>query len=109
VKLAGGVAWRSADGSSDHPFTVGARVDLLAVALNVTRTHDGNDEDQARWLPGAEALAEGSFALSGLASVFVAGGVEALFGSTDVVVSGEKEANVAPVSLLFETGLEARF
>ena len=109
LKLAGGVAWRSADGSPEHRFVVGARVDALAVALNVTRTHDGLAADDGRWLPGAEALGEGSFALSSLASVFLAGGVEGLFGRTDVNVSGQTLASVAPVSILFEAGLEARF
>ncbi len=109
MKLAGGVAWRTGDGSHEHPFAVGARLDAMAVALNVTRTHDGVDHDEGRWLPGAEALIEGSFALSGFASAFVAGGMEGLFGRTDVDVRGRTLANVAPVSILFEAGLEARF
>jgi hypothetical protein len=109
VKLAGGLAWRSGDGSRAHPFAAGARVDALAVALEVTRTHDGMNHDEGRWLPGAEALLEGSFAPSSFASVFVAGGVECLFGRTDVDVRGQTLATVAPVSLLFEAGLEARF
>jgi hypothetical protein len=109
MKLAGGVAWRSGDGSHEHPFAVGARVDALAVALDVTRTHDGVDHEEGRWLPGAEALVEGSFALSGFASVFVAGGVEGLFGRTDVDVRGQTLSSIAPVSILFEAGLEARF
>ena len=109
LKLAAGLAWRSGDGSPDQPFTVGARVDALAVDLDVTRAHDGSAEGESRWLAGAEALAEGSYALSGFASVFVAGGVEALFGRTDVDVQGQTAATVAPVSLLFEVGLEARF
>jgi hypothetical protein len=109
ARFAGGLAWRNADGSVAHPFTFGARVDGAAAYLRVSRATSGAAESQSRWLPGAEALLEGAWMFSGSASVVVGAGPEVLLGSTDVVVHGESTTAIAPVDLIFELGLNAKF
>ena len=109
LRTAAGVAWRDADGTRAHPFTYGARFDGVVADLSVRRTSNGKNETDSRWVPGVEGLVEAGWAFSGSASIVAGGGVETLFGATDIVVQGSRVTTIGPVSLVVETGLSARF
>ena len=106
-----GTAWRLLDPTRARPFGVGARADFLVVrqALIHLVAANADRESRSRWLPGADLLVEGSWAFAEGAAILGAFGAEARFGATEVFLRNAQVATLVPVSLLFETGVRARF
>lgn len=106
-----GLAWRSWTPTLTRRFAFGARVDGLA--LREGMSHQSADDPSAvhesRWLPGADAILEGSWLFTDGASVVAGGGAEVAFGKTDVVVHGAEAASIPPLHALLFAGIRARF
>ena len=106
---AAGIAWEAPWRAG--PLSVGARIDALVLRQELAHL-DGDDPSpvrQALWLMGADSLLEASFAFASSSGVFLAGGSEYAFGSSNVYLEGKQVAVVAPIRLVAEIGARARF
>jgi homeobox protein ESX1 len=105
-----GLAWRH-DLAALRGFAFGARVDVLAMREQLTHFDfdDPAPVAEARWLPGADFLAEFGWRLTQSVGVFVAFGGEVAFGRTDVFLAGVQVTTVPPWRGVGEAGLQARF
>ena len=63
----------------------------------------------AHLLPGADVVVEGQLAVSPTLALALGAGAEIAFGRTDVFVHQEKVAEIAPLRLVADGGLVARF
>jgi hypothetical protein len=105
-----GIAWHL-DLPPLRRFSVGARTDFLVLREELSHFDfdDAAPVSAARWIPGADLLAEGEWRFTDGASLFVAVGGEAAFGTTDVLVAGNRVTVIPPLRGVGELGVRARF
>jgi len=103
-----GAAWSFVDTGR---FTATLRGDLIGSWLEVG--HLSADDPQVareqRWLFGTDAVLTGGFQLSASASLFAGGGIEVMFGKTDIYTHGFRVETIPPLRLIAELGLESVF
>jgi hypothetical protein len=111
LETAMGVAWRAETHARPHAIDLGARTDLILGRQQLSHISavDHVKESQARWVPGADLVVEGSWSLSEGAAVVAGAGAQAWLGKTDVFLRGQEVATVAPIAMLLEMGIRARF
>ena len=92
-------------------FTSALRGDLIGSWLEVGHLSpdDPDVARQHRWLFGSDAVVTGALRLSAGASLFAGGGLELMFGSTDIYTHGARVATIAPLRLIAEFGLGSEF
>jgi hypothetical protein len=92
-------------------FLFGTRADALVSYFEAVHfsADDVEPDDQARFLPGADLLAEAGFRVSEAVSLYAGAGVEAMFGSTGVYTHGKRVALVPPFRGIAELGVRAGF
>jgi hypothetical protein len=92
-------------------FALALRADALLLYESLTHLSSDDPEPvrSGRFVPGAAALAEAEWALSPTLALSVGAGAEVAFGRTDIFVRQEKVADLAPLRLLAQAGLVARF
>jgi hypothetical protein len=91
--------------------SVGARTDALILREELSHFDfdDTAPVDAARWVPGADLLVESDWRFTESASVFIAMGGEAAFGTTDVLLAGSRVTIIPPLRGVGELGVRARF
>jgi hypothetical protein len=97
--------------TSAKPWEVGARIDALLMREELSHfsSDDTVPDEQARWLPGADAAIEGTWYFAPAAGVIGAMGVEVAMGETAVTMHRVQVATIPPVRLLWQLGLRAGF
>lgn len=108
LQASAGAAWSLFDNGR---FTSGLRGDLIGSWLEVGHLSP-DDPDvvrQHRWLFGSDAVATAALRLSAGASLFVGGGIEVMFGRTDIYTHGVWVATIPPPRLIAEFGLGSEF
>ena len=100
-----GATWRWLELRNPLPIDLGARGDLLAMYLALSRS----GTRQSRWIPGARLSAEAAGFLTPNVGIVLAAGGEAMFGTTQVVVGSEATGELAPVHFFTEVGARVRF
>lgn len=103
-----GMAWSLFDNAR---FATHLRGDLIASWLEVGHLSP-DDPDvvrQRRWLFGSDFLVSGAVRLSAGASLFVGGGIETMFGRTDIYTHGVLAETIPPLRLIAEFGLRSEF
>lgn len=92
-------------------FTSTLRGDLIGSWLEVGHLSADDPEvvREQRWLFGTDAVLSGGFRLSANASLFAGGGLEVMFGRTDIYTHGFRMATIPPLRLIAELGLESAF
>ena len=103
-----GIAWRPLSPTQGQPFGFGARMAYAVLREQLTRPVDGASPPP-QWQSGVQALAEGSWSFAPGATVVLAAGAEAAFGTLDVIVGGRTVASVEPLRALVEAGLRVDF
>jgi hypothetical protein len=105
-----GLAWNPLV-TNDGAFTAGLRLDAIAMLADFRRfSADGTQAtDKLKWMPGADLLVEAAWFFTPGAAIFGGGGAEAVFGTTDVIVGGQRTATFEPVHPVVELGLHAAF
>lgn len=100
-------AWTSERGAAALSF----RLDALAVLTQYSRVSstDSTTIDKFKWMPGADLLVEACYFFTPGAAVVAAGGGEAVFGRTDIVVGGQVATSYRPLHPLVELGLRVGF
>ena len=97
--------------SDERRFGLAVRADALLLYQSLT--HLSEDDvapvHSGRVLPGAAALLEGQWAVSPTLALLLGGGAEVAFGRTEVFVHQQKVAELAPLRLIVQGGLVARF
>ena len=111
LDLGPGVVWRTAEPDRAQRWSVGLRLDTFAHLEHLKRSSQNGvpGESHGRWLPGAGLRIEGLFALSQRIELVASGGVEALFGSTDLVLNREEVGHLSPLYGVADLGVRARF
>jgi hypothetical protein len=107
TRFGAGIAWRGLDTGGPRPIAVGARVDLLAIQHSVSRTRKASSD--ARWLPGADFVLEGSWVFAPGFAAIAGPGVEVSFGTTRVLVDGAQVTTIPSVRFVSELGLRFAF
>jgi len=111
LHAAAGLAWVPFSAARGSPFEVGFRLDALL--LREQLTHFSSDDPEPvtamRWLPGADAVAEGTWMFSANAGFLGAFGTEVAFGRTDVTLHQEKVTLIPPVRLVIQMGIRVTF
>lgn len=92
-------------------FGVGLRGDFIGSWLEVEQlsADDPSIARQQRWLFGVDTVACGALKLSAGASLFAGGGLEVMFGRTDIYTHGARVATIPPLRLIAEVGLRSEF
>ena len=92
-------------------WEVGARTELLLMWEQVSHldSDDASTQRQARFLPGALALADVGWSFTDSASVALSAGAEVAFGQTDLYLRGQRVAALVPARLVSELGFRLRF
>ena len=96
---------------SSARFELGLRTDVFAAYLEASH-FSGDDSSPARrsrWLPGADLVAEAGVHLAGRTGLFLGGGLEAMFGKTEVYTKGVQVAVVPPFRVIGEFGFRTPF
>jgi len=103
-----GAAWRFVGAGR---FTATLRGDLIGSWLEVGHLSSDDPEvvREHRWLLGTDTVLTGGFRLSASASLFAGGGLEAMFGRTDIYTHGFRVETIPPLRLIGELGLESVF
>jgi len=103
-----GAAWSFLDAGR---FSSTLRADLIGSWLEVGHLSADDPEvvHERRWLFGADAVLSGGVRLSANASFFAGGGLEAMFGRTDIYTHGSRVATIPPLRVIAELGLESVF
>lgn len=93
------------------PFELGARLDGFVSYFQASHLSEDDVEPdrQGRWLPGADLLAEAGVHFATSAGLFMAGGLEAVAGRTEIFTHGVQVAVVPPLRALGEIGFRVRF
>jgi hypothetical protein len=109
--VSAGVALSVLAPRDERRFALALRLEglLLYQSLSHLSDDDVSPVRRARLLPGATALAEGQWAISPTLALALGAGGEIVFGTTDVFVRQQKVAELAPVRLVVQGGLVARF
>jgi hypothetical protein len=101
-------------GDDDQPgghFGLALRADALL--LNESLSHLSADDASAvredRWLPGGRLLVEAQWALGPAVALLLDGGPELAFGRTAVFLHESQVTTLAPLRLVIQGGLMARF
>lgn len=95
---------------AQRPFALGARIDVVALRHELAHTgDDGVVAHEGRFIPGMDAVIEGSWSLGAETSVVFGTGVEVAFGTTRVVVHDSTASSIPPLRLIAELGLRAKF
>jgi hypothetical protein len=97
----GGLAWRAYGSGGAHAVDLGLRADLLIGHFEVDRQGTG----RARWVPGADVCAEAAWFFLPPIGFVLSAGIEAAFGSTEVLVNGTALATAPPFRAVSEAGL----
>jgi hypothetical protein len=97
--------------SEEHRLALAFRADALLLYESLSHLSQDDPEPVrgARLLPGATGLVEGQLALSPTLALMLSGGAELAFGRTDVFLHQEKVAELAPLRVVVQAGLVARF
>lgn len=92
-------------------FELGARIDGFAHYFEASHLSEDDTapDSRSRWLPGADALAEAGVHLGAGTGLFLGGGIEAVFGRTDIYTHGKRAAVVPPLRYVGEFGFRTRF
>jgi hypothetical protein len=92
-------------------WSAGVRLDALVQHHELVHfsADDPQPRTQARWLAGAAGAVEAGWRFTEQAAVVGAFGLETVFGTSAVVVSGRSVAEITPVRLVGETGLRVSF
>jgi hypothetical protein len=95
----------------DARFELGARLDGFAYYFGASHLSEDDTapDTRSRWLAGADALAEAGVHLGAGSSLFLGGGIEAVFGRTDIYTHGKRVAVVPPLRAVGEFGFRTRF
>jgi hypothetical protein len=111
LAAAAGVAVFALAPSAERRLAIALRADALLIYQSLSHLSDDDPAPvrSARLLPGVMALAEAQWAVSPTLALVLAGGAEIALGSTDVFVHQEKVAELAPLRLVLQGGLVARF
>ena len=111
IDLGLGLAWRAGDPTRNNPLGLSAHADALLTrqAISHLSRLNNQSENQSRWIPGAELVFEGTWAFTDGAAFLLGAGAQAAFGTTDVLLRGDKVAIVAPLSLVARAGIRASF
>ena len=106
-----GLAWRTHTPTMARRLALGARIDALVMLQSLTHLDDDDTSPahQSRWLPGADAVVEGSWLFTEGASFVLGVGGEVAFGTTAVFAKRSQVANLSPFHPLLEAGFRARF
>jgi hypothetical protein len=107
---AGATRVLAGSGGSSGPAVV-LRVD--AMLLYEALTHFSSDDPapvrHGRWLPGAASLLELEWPLGPSAAIHVAAGLQAAFGTTEVVLHLREVAEISPWRMVTEAGFRTSF
>jgi len=104
VALAGGVEWWPAALRLGRAASLGVRADALALRHQVSgAVIAGRTEDQGRFLPGFDLLAQVVLRVSARIDLLAAGGSEVAVGATEIR-SGRTRVTVATIPALRLTG-----
>jgi hypothetical protein len=92
-------------------FELGLRFDGFASYFDASHLSEDDDAPalRSRWIPGADAIVEGGVHLAGSTGLFLGGGVEAVFGRTEVYTHGNRVAVVPPWRIVGEFGFRTEF
>ena len=107
--VGGGVAFAALPSASR--FELGLRVDLLAGYFEASHLSedDVRPDRRGRWLPGADLVAEAGVHVAGRTGLFFGGGLEAMFGTTEVYTKGIRVAVVPAFRVIGEFGFRTPF
>ena len=96
---------------SSARFELGLRMDAFAAYLEASHFSDDDTVParRSRWLPGADLVAETGVHLAGRTGLFLGGGLEAMFGKTEVYTKGVRVAVVPPFRVIGEFGFRTPF
>lgn len=105
-----GVAWHAWT-SANATGALSVRLDALVVLTQYSRVSavDSTTIDKFKWMPGADLLLEACYFFAPGAALVVAGGGEAVFGKTDIVVGSGVVTTYRPLHPLVELGLRVGF
>jgi hypothetical protein len=108
LQASAGAAWSLFDNAR---FSSMLRGDLIGSWLEVGHLSpdDSDVVRQHRWLFGSDAVVTGALRLSAGASLFAGGGLEVMFGGTDIYTHGVRVATIPPLRLIAEFGLQSEF
>jgi len=93
------------------PAAFSFRAEFLVVYEMVAHFANGNPtpDDRSRLLPGADLMADASWGLTPDVELILGGGIEDVFGSTDVELGGAQKATLSSWHAALEGGLRLRF
>jgi hypothetical protein len=100
---------RSGDGGGRFGLALRMEALLLEESLSHLSSDDPSAVRSGRWLPGAQLLGEAQWALGPAIAVLVDAGPEVALGRTTVFLHGAEVATLAPLRLVVQAGLLARF
>ncbi len=111
LAVAAGVTVFAIAPSNERRLAIGLRADALLIYQSLAHLSDDDPAPvrDGRFLPGVMGLAEAQWAVSPTLALVLAGGAEVAFGTTEVFVRQEKVAELAPLRLVLQGGLIARF
>jgi hypothetical protein len=111
LHLTAGLAFTPLGDPATHRVSLALRADagVFYESLGHLSPDDIDRVRQARFLPGADLILEGSVRILGSAAVVVGVGAEVAFGRTDVYVHQEKVAVLPPLRLVSSVGLRHYF
>ncbi|HXI55869.1 MAG TPA: hypothetical protein VNO55_07405 [Polyangia bacterium] len=105
ITVGAGVAWSPWVAQAERRLDLALRVDALLIVQAVRHTRSGGESDwKATPLPGADALVEAGWRLSGDLHAFVAVGLEAALGTVDVSVVTSSQTQTATIPALRAVG-----
>jgi hypothetical protein len=111
MHLAAGVAVSPLGNPATRPASLEVRTDLAVMyeSLGHLSSDDVDRVRQARLIPGADLVLEGSLRVLGSAAVVLGVGAEVAFGRTDIFVHESKVAVLPPLRLVSNLGLRHYF
>jgi hypothetical protein len=111
LAAAAGIVLFAVAPADDRHLALALRIEglLLYESLSHLSEDDSARIREGRFLPGGLGLVELHWALSPTLALAIAGGVEVAFGRTDIFVHQQKVADLAPLRVLAQAGLVARF
>jgi hypothetical protein len=111
LHLAAGVAWNPLGDPATRRTNLGVRADLAVLyeSLGHLSPDDIDRDREARFLPGADLVVEGSLRILGSAALVLGVGAEVAFGRTDVFVHQVKVSELPPLRLVTSLGLRHYF
>lgn len=104
-----GLAWAALP--RRERWELGLRLDVLVQHFAAAHLSEDDDvpDTRARWLPGADLVAEAGLRFAGSAGLFVGAGLEAALGKTEIYTHGRRVAVVPPLRGVGEVGFRVGF